>query len=300
MRLNQWTEIRTVAQVARTGRVSAAAEVLGMHHSTVIRHIDQLEAAMRTKLFQRHARGYTPTEAGEELLRIANLVDDQFTEMMDRIESARDTVSGQLVVTAIPVADRLVMPSIGRFQSQHPKLKVIYHSDVRTYHLAYGEAHVALRSGTEPNHPDNIVSRLHDARHALYAAKSYVQRFGLPRTEAELAEHRFVITELEEPRAPFHRWLADRIPEESFVFRTGQVSAAYLALQSGVGIGFLNRLAENEGMVPVLPDLDPPEWRTPIWMVTHVDLHRTSKVQSFTRFMHEEAKSWGQAPGVSL
>ena len=300
MRLNHWTEIRTVAQVARTGRVSAAAEVLGMHHSTVIRQIDQLEAAMHTKLFQRHARGYTPTEAGEELLRIANLVDDQLAEMMDRIESARGTVSGQLVVTTTPVVDRLVMPAIGRFQSLHPKLKVIYHSDVRTYHLAYGEAHVALRSGPEPNHPDNVVSRLHDARHALYAAPSYVERYGQPTTEAELAQHRFVVAEPDQLRAPFHRWLADRVPDANFVFRIGQVSAAYLALQSGVGIGFLNHMVENEGMVPILPDLDPPEWRTPIWMVTHVDLHRSSKVQSFTRFMHEAAKDWTQGHGVSL
>ena len=74
MRLNLWTEIRTAAQVARLGRVSAAAEALGMHHSSVIRHIDLLEERLHTRLFQRHARGYTPTEAAEELLRTAGLM----------------------------------------------------------------------------------------------------------------------------------------------------------------------------------------------------------------------------------
>ena len=47
MRLNLWTEIRTAAHVARLGRVSAAAEALSMHHSSVIRHIDQLELHLR-------------------------------------------------------------------------------------------------------------------------------------------------------------------------------------------------------------------------------------------------------------
>ena len=62
--MDNWDEIRTAYQVARIGTVSGAAEALGVHHATVIRHIDALEASLGVKLFQRHARGYTPTEAG--------------------------------------------------------------------------------------------------------------------------------------------------------------------------------------------------------------------------------------------
>jgi hypothetical protein len=29
-----------------------------------------------------------------------------------------------------------------------------------------------------------------------------------------------------------------------------------------------------------------------LWLVTHVDLHRTTKVQSFLTFLKAEAKSW--------
>ena len=66
--MENWDEIRTAYQVARLGTVSGAAEVLGVHHATVIRHIDALEKRLGAKLFQRHARGYTPTEAGRDLL----------------------------------------------------------------------------------------------------------------------------------------------------------------------------------------------------------------------------------------
>lgn len=34
------------------------------------------------------------------------------------------------------------------------------------------------------------------------------------------------------------------------------------------------------------------EWSGKIWIVTHVDLHRTNKVQSFIRFLKERAKDW--------
>ena len=41
--VENWDEIRTAYQVARLGTVSGAAEVLGVHHATVIRHVDALE-----------------------------------------------------------------------------------------------------------------------------------------------------------------------------------------------------------------------------------------------------------------
>ena len=42
--MENWDEVRTAYQVARMGTVSGAAEVLGVHHATVIRHIDAIEA----------------------------------------------------------------------------------------------------------------------------------------------------------------------------------------------------------------------------------------------------------------
>ena len=61
--MNNWDEVKTALHVARIGTVSGAADVLGVHHATVIRHIDALEEQLGVKLFQRHPRGYTATEA---------------------------------------------------------------------------------------------------------------------------------------------------------------------------------------------------------------------------------------------
>ena len=101
MLVDTWGEIRTAYQVARLGTVSGAAEVLGVHHATVIRHIDALEKRLGTKLFQRHARGYTPTEAGRDLLSVAQTTEEQFGQLASRIKGQGETVTGELVVTAI-------------------------------------------------------------------------------------------------------------------------------------------------------------------------------------------------------
>ena len=52
--MESWDEVRTAYQVARIGTVSGAAEVLGVHHATVIRHIDALEARLGAKLHHEH------------------------------------------------------------------------------------------------------------------------------------------------------------------------------------------------------------------------------------------------------
>ena len=94
--MDNWDEIRTAYQVARNGTVSGAAEALGVHHATVIRHIDALETRLGVKLFQRHARGYTATEAGSDLLVVAQATEDQFTQLAGRIKGQGEGVSGDL------------------------------------------------------------------------------------------------------------------------------------------------------------------------------------------------------------
>jgi hypothetical protein len=35
-----------------------------------------------------------------------------------------------------------------------------------------------------------------------------------------------------------------------------------------------------------------PEWDSPLWIVTHVDLHRSLKVQSFLTTLKAHAQNW--------
>ena len=74
-----WTEVRSAYMVAKLGTVSAAADALGVHRATILRHIDALEAELGSKLFQRHQRGYTPTDVGRELLEVGSCADDELT-----------------------------------------------------------------------------------------------------------------------------------------------------------------------------------------------------------------------------
>ena len=290
--MDNWDEIRTAYSVARVGTVSGAAEVLGVHHATVIRHIDALEDRLGVKLFQRHARGYTPTEAGEDLLRVAQATDDQFSQLAGRIKGRGNEVGGELVVTSLGGTSHLLVPALADFQQAHPDIVVRYLTGERLFRLEYGEAHVAIRAGRAPDQPDNVVQPFYTQQTTLYASEAYVARYGCPANWNEFDKHRFVGVDDPKSRAPFAAWMREHVPLENVVFRSGDVHALRRAVQDGAGIGFMSMLHARElgNLIQVTEPLE--EWAAPLWLVTHMDLHRTTKVQAFLSFLKDRAKDW--------
>lgn len=289
--MDNWDEIRTAFQVARLGTVSGAADVLSVHHATVIRHIDALELRLGVKLFQRHARGYTATEAGQELLQVAQATDDQFTQLAGRIKGQGEGVTGDLVVTSLGIASRQLTPVLVAFQKAHPQVCIRYRTGERLFRLEYGEAHVAIRAGVMPEEPDNVVQPFLRQQMSLVASDAYVARNGMPTGEADLKDHKFVGNDNDNSRSPFSRWLRDLVPSEAYVFRATDDRVMRDAIMFGAGIGFVAR--EEAVAAPELTEVitSKREWEIPLWLVTHVDLHRTTKVQTFLKFLKDGVKT---------
>jgi len=290
--MENWGEIRTAFQVARVGTVSGAADVLGVHHATVIRHIDALEQRLGVKLFQRHARGYTATEAGQDLMQVAAATDDQFTQLAGRIRGQGEGVSGDLVVTSLVMFSPLLTPVLVKFRRENPDLTVRFLTGERLFRLEYGEAHVAIRAGVAPNQPDNVVQPFLSQSMHLVAAPSYIKANSLPVGVSDLSNHWFIGHDNPESRAPFNRWLSEHVPQKNIVFRSTDTRAMFDAVLAGAGIGFVTtwEMKHHPELVEVIPSQD--DWSGPLWLVTHVDLHRTTKVQAFLAFLKKEAKSW--------
>lgn len=290
--MDNWDEIKTAYQVARMGTVSGAAEVLGVHHATVIRHIDALEGRLGVKLFQRHARGYTPTEAGDDLFRVAQATDDQFSQLVGRIKGRGTEVSGELVVTSLVTMAPRMAPVLTEFQQRHPDVVVRYLTGERLFRLEYGEAHVAIRAGNAPDQPDNVVQPFVRQSMGIYATKGYVAQHGHPEDIGKAKGHRFVSHDSADNRAPFHKWLRSQVDEDDITFRSTDVRALEQAVLAGAGIGFLPVMEAraNPNLVEIMTPRE--DWSSPLWLVTHVDLHRTNKVQAFLTFLKERSKDW--------
>ncbi len=278
--MDKWTELRTACKVARLGTVSAAAKDLGVHRATVNRHIDSLETELGAKIFQRHARGYTMTEIGREVLEVASQAEELIDEVAGRTRGYATTITGTLVVATITEISDLLMPAIAAFVSENPSTKVICDSGEQLARLEHGEAHIAVRAGSRPTDPDYVVQKLKGIQFGLYGHADYFARFGQPKRPADLAKHRFVVRAATSKSTLFERWLAKHINDDQVVLRVSYPRTGDHAILNGLGIGFMpeSSALSHSSLIPAIPSRS--SWTIPLWLVTHVDLHRTRKVQS--------------------
>lgn len=277
--MDRWTEIRTAYSVARAGTVSKAAQELGVHRATVNRHIDALEAEIGTRLFLRHRRGYELTDVGREFMEIAERSHDMLEDFFGRVRVRSADVEGEVIVaTLFPLTD-LILPAILEFRRRHPKTRVRVTTGDELARLELAEAHVSLRVGAKPTNADYVVQPFCTLEFALFAHRAYIDRYGQPK-EHDLTDHVLVGNPDERSAAPFEVWLAQSMEPEQLVLVSANPKVLEDAVCSGEGIGFL-----PVAYAETLPDLQQighalPEWQVQSWLVTHVDVHRTDKVQS--------------------
>lgn len=278
MPIESWDEIRTAWHVVQAGTVSGAAEALGVHHATIIRHIDALEGRLGVRLFQRHARGYTPTEAGRALAQVGRVTEEQFAQLGTRLTGTGNGIEGDLVVTTLPTLAPLLRAPLAGLLERYPNLTLRVHTERRIARLEYGEAHLAVRAGPRPTEPDNVVQALMPLKVALFATAAYLERHGVPKTDADLAGHRFVGESGEDARAPHLRWLESQPFKPRYAYRSNEARECQEAVRDGLGLGFLYGPFVTPDLHEVMPPR--PEWEAQTWLVTHVDMHRTPKVQA--------------------
>lgn len=276
MSLEPWDELRTALQVARAGTVSGAAQRLGVHHATVIRHIDGLEDRLGVKLFQRHAKGYALTEAGRLLTDSAADAEARFDKLAARLQMLQSGIEGELCVTTVPELCDIVLPVLMDLRTRHPLLVPCLRVEERLARLEYGEAHLAIRAGARPQEPDNVVQPLGVLPMALFAAQTYADRHGLPEADGDLSEYDVVTVEPGAARAPFDRWMEQHGRRVSL--HSNDRTTLLAAMRAGLGLGFAPACQQIDGLIQAMPPR--PDWQAELWLVTHVDLHRSPKVQA--------------------
>lgn len=280
-----WEALRSAYQVARLGTLSGAAETLGIHHATVMRHIDQLEAEVGCKLFRRHARGYSMTEAGRDLLASVSQADAVFAQLESRLRGQKDAIAGELVVTALPALSRWMSGHLAAFQRLYPEIRLTTVFDERLLKMEYGEAHVAIRAGPRPEDPDNVVRSLGQFEIGMYAHESYVRKYGRLMRMEDISEHRFLQGIGRQSLSPLSQWISAHVPREAIVWQSADSRALDDALYAGAGIWFSAKASAvlRSGLVEMMPGL--PGLDGALWLVSHRDINRVAKVQALTKFL---------------
>lgn len=277
-----WDDVRHFLAVARQGSLSAAARLLGVNHSTVLRRIAGLEAAIGVRLFDKLPRGYVLTAAGEDLHRTALSMEETLAAASRRLSGRDAQIDGTLRVTTVDIVAMHVLPRhLVAFRALHPGIRVDVTIAEASLSLTRREADIAIRMITQQP-PDNLVGRvLPRLAFAPYGLDTMVERHG----RAPLAEACWVGLDESFDHTAMARWLKAEAAPDRVVYRVNAVAALIEAVKAGLGFGLLPCVLADR--TPGLRRLGPPvpDSGVRMWLLTHRDLTMMGRVRAFLDFM---------------
>mgnify|MGYP001343405492 CR=1 FL=1 len=274
-----WDDLRLFKAVADARSLPAAAQRIGVNHSTAYRRLGQIEAALGIALFERHRSGYVPTPAGEEMVALAQRVEDGIADFTRRVAGREISPSGELrVTTSDSLLVHLLTPMLARFRQQCRDVRIDLVVGNQTLNLSKRDADVAIRATDAP--PETLVGR-----RAAPLAWALYGRAG----EAEGIEGRDWVS-LGDSMATIKvvQHLRDRLPAERIVYKLDTVLGLAEAVEQGIGIGYLPCFIGDTR--PALRRLSPPvpDFATGLWLLTHPDLRHSPRVRVFLDFLAAE------------
>lgn len=287
-----WEEIKTLRAVVQHKTVRGAGDALGIHHTTVGRRIDSLEASLGTSLFNRTPDGLLLTSAGEHLFAVAQTFGEALIEAERSIAGLDHELAGALSVTMPePLLNTLFVPELPQFVEYFPSVELRFDTSLSIRDVARREADFAVRLDNNP--PDTLVGkRLFAYNEAVYATPEYLRR--------DPKSYRWLGWGSATQGAP--EWVrTSEFPDNPVwgVFPT--IPSQHAAAQAGLGLAILPCLFGDADPGLCRAGRRAPVKSRDIWLLTHNDLRRTARVQAFMRFAEDvlrrnEARLLGEPP----
>ncbi|WP_169743213.1 LysR family transcriptional regulator [Hoeflea phototrophica] len=272
-----WSDLRYVLETVRHSGLSGAARALGVNHATVARRIQAAEQASGAVLFDRLPGGYAPTAAGLEAARAAEAMEAANAALSLSITARDERLSGPLSVTAPQLLiERVLGGILAEFCAAHPEIELQLFASNEALNLSQREADVAIRVSDAPL--DTLVgSRVADQRAAVYVSRAYGERLGTTPGQ-RLDWIRFSHW----PGVPAE--LNTAWPERRVALVLDDMAAAIGAVRAGIGATRMPCfLGETDPQLVRLPGV--PLFAYPsIWVLTHRDLQRVRRIETFVEF----------------
>lgn len=182
-------QLRIFLRVAHCGGFSLAADQLGVPRPTVSLAIQQLEARMGARLFNRTTRRVSLTQDGEAMLERATALVADCDELEQQFRPHPGAMQGRLRVD-VPsrIARRLVAPALPGFFERHPGIELDLGSSDRAIDLIHEGIDCALRVG-ELSASSLVARPLGMFRLVNCASPAYLEHYGVPRSPVDLPLH---------------------------------------------------------------------------------------------------------------
>ena len=290
-----WRDLRTVLAVARKGSLSAAARQLGISHATVFRHVNQIEAKLEVKLFERGRDGYNLTAAGEAMADLAEKFDSDLMVLERQLLGQELQPRGLVrITTTDTLLINFLSPIFTDLQKTYPEIELEINFSNELVNLNRRDADIAIRPSKDT--PDNMVGRkLADIRVGIYGSVKEHQ-YLLERQPGGALEIDFEGFDRlkglnwigpDESLAHLHiyKWLHDKGLYSRVRTKYNSLLAVADAVRNGGGVAVLPcfMAAIDPTLLALKSPLD--GFDNELWLLTHPDLRKVGRIRACMDFL---------------
>lgn len=250
---------------ARSFRV--AAEKLGVTRPAISQAIRRLEDRLGVALVRRTTRSVSLTEAGEQLYQRVAPAISEVGLALDATADRDSAPSGLLRLAVSSIAEQFISgPLLARFADGFPAIQIDVTVTDEEFDIVAEGYDAGVRLGEVIDQDMIAVPVSGDQRQGVFAAPSYIERFGQPEHPSELSAHRCIGWRPAPHSAPY-RWEFGQHGHDFDVAVNPQVTTNDMLLMmriacAGGGITFgmedtFKPYVESGQLVPLLQDYCP-------------------------------------------
>src|SRR5690606_37081202 len=146
-----WDYLRYIRALAIGGTLARAGETLGVHQTTVLRRLDQMEEQLGVRFFERNREGLQLTPVGETAFREAERLAAAVENLERKLVGQDSAPVGKIRIAAEDsMLNELLSPVLADLIRDFPDLELEVLTDNDVANLSHREADLTLRPDNRP------------------------------------------------------------------------------------------------------------------------------------------------------
>ncbi|ADP98399.1 DNA-binding transcriptional regulator, LysR family [Marinobacter sp. DSM 26671] len=286
-----WDYLRYIRALAIGGTLAKAGELLGVHQTTVLRRLDQMEESMGVQFFERSRDGLQLTPVGETAFREADRLAIEMENLERKLVGQDSAPVGKVRLAAEDaMMSALLSPILAELVREFPDIELETLTDNDVANLSHREADLTLRPENKPQ-ATLEGERIASIESAVYGSARYCRRHRDMDVENRPEGCLWIIPDETFSHLATGRWYRKQLKNVTSFIRCNSLQSMHALAKAGAGLAVLPcYLGESTRELRRLSD--PLEGESvDLWLHVNQDTQQMARVRIVMEYLVERLQS---------
>ncbi|SFR43410.1 DNA-binding transcriptional regulator, LysR family [Marinobacter gudaonensis] len=286
-----WDYLRYIRALAIGGTLAKAGELLGVHQTTVLRRLDQMEESLGVQFFERSRDGLQLTPVGETAFREAERLAIEMENLERKLVGQDSAPVGKVRLAAEDaMMNELLSPILSELVRAFPDIELEVLTDNDVANLSHREADLTLRPENKPQ-ATLEGTRIAAIESAVYGATRYCRRHRNMDVENHPEGVLWIVPDETFSHLATGRWYRKHLKNVTSFIRCNSLQSMHALARAGAGLAVLPcYLGESTRELRRLSDpLDGES--VDLWLHVNQDTQQMARVRIVMEYLVERLQA---------